>query len=69
MHLTEVSKMAKLNPLRLARLENELTQWDVAKQTGISQSLISLYEKEVLEPKEEHRQALAKLYGREMKDL
>jgi transcriptional regulator with XRE-family HTH domain len=61
--------MAKLNPLRLARLENELTQWDVAKQTGISQTVISLYEREVLEPKEEHRQALAKLYGKTAGEL
>jgi transcriptional regulator with XRE-family HTH domain len=65
----EETKMAKLNPLRLARLENELTQWDVAKQTGISQTVISLYEREVLEPKEKHREALAKLYGREMENL
>ena len=62
-------KMTPLNPLKLARLEVGKSQWDVAKDTGIAQTLISLYERELKEPKQQHREALAELYGKTVKDL
>lgn len=61
--------MSKLNPLRLARLEAGKSQWAVAKETGISQSTISLYEQGYREPKPEHREILAKLYGKQVEEL
>ena len=60
---------SKLNPLKLARLEQGLSQWGVAKETGISQSTISLYEQEYKDPKPEHKESLAKLYGKELWEL
>jgi transcriptional regulator with XRE-family HTH domain len=61
--------MSKLNPLKLARLEVGRSQWHVAKETGIAQTLVSLYERELKEPKPEHKESLAKLYGREVWEL
>jgi DNA-binding XRE family transcriptional regulator len=61
--------MSKLNPLKLARLEVGKSQWDVAKETGIAQTLISLYEREVKEPKPEHKRTLSKLYGKKVGEL
>ena len=61
--------MPKLNPLRLARLEAGKTQWEVTKETGIPQTRISLYEREYREPKPEHKEALAKAYGKEVGEL
>jgi transcriptional regulator with XRE-family HTH domain len=61
--------LSKLTPLKLARLERGFSQWDVAKATGIAQTLISLYEREVKEPSEQHKETLAKLYGKKGGDL
>ena len=61
--------LAKLNPLKLARLEKSLSQWQVSRETGISQSTISLYEQEYREPKPEHKETLAKLYGKKVGEL
>jgi transcriptional regulator with XRE-family HTH domain len=61
--------MAYLNRLRLARLERGLSQWHVSQETKIHQSLLSLYERELREPSEEHKEILAKLYGKEVRDL
>jgi DNA-binding XRE family transcriptional regulator len=61
--------MPKLNPLRLARLEVGKTQWEVTKETGIPQTRISLYEREYIEPTPEHKEMLAKLYGKKVGDL
>lgn len=61
--------LSKLTPLKLARLGKGLSQWDVAQETGIAQTLVSLYEREVKEPKPEHREILAKLYGWKVEDL
>lgn len=61
--------MSKLNPLKLARLEVGKSQWDVAKETGIAQTLVSLYEREVKDPKPEHKETLAKLYGKKVEEL
>jgi len=65
----EVSEMTALNPLKLARLKRGLSQWDVAKKTGISQTMISLYEREYREPSSWHRAKLAKLYGKRVEEL
>ena len=61
--------LAKLNPLKLARLEKGLSQWQVSRETGISQSTMSLYEQEYREPKPKHKEALANLYGKKVEDL
>jgi len=61
--------MTKLTPPKLARLEAGLTQWDVAKETGIAQTLISLYERKMKEPSQQHKEALSKCYGRQVEDL
>lgn len=49
--------------LRLVRIQAGLTQYEVEKLTGIFQPILSQYELELRQPKEQHRQALAKLYG------
>jgi len=61
--------MPKLNPLKLARLEVGKSQWDVAKETGIPQTVVSLYERELKEPKPEHKETLARLYGKKVNEL
>jgi DNA-binding XRE family transcriptional regulator len=61
--------MSKLNPLKLARLEVGKSQWHVAKETGIPQTVVSLYERELKEPKPEHKESLAKLYGKKVQEL
>jgi transcriptional regulator with XRE-family HTH domain len=53
----------------MARLQVGKSQWHVAKETGISQSLVSLYERGLREPKPEHKKALAKLYGNKAQEL
>lgn len=58
-----------LTDLKLARLQMGLSQYDVEVSTGIRQVYISLYEREVKEPKPEHKEALAKLYGKKVEDL
>ena len=55
--------MFKLNSLRMARLKAGKSQYEVAVQTGISQSLISLYERDLKAPKVGHLQKLALCYG------
>jgi transcriptional regulator with XRE-family HTH domain len=61
--------ISKLTLVKLARLEQGLSQWDVAKATGIAQTLISLYEREVKNPKPEHKKALSRLYGKKVEEL
>lgn len=61
--------MNYLNPLKLARLERGLSQWHVSQETNIHQSLISLYERKLREPSKEHKEILAKLYGKEVHEL
>lgn len=67
--ILEVSEMTKLNPLKLARLEAGKSQWHVSKETNISQTLISLYERELKEVKPDHKEALAKSYGKKVNEL
>lgn len=66
---SEVAEMTELSPLRMARLQVGKSQWHVAKETGISQSLVSLYERGLREPKPEHKEALAKLYGNKVQEI
>ena len=61
--------MKQMTPLRLARLKKGLSQWDVAKRTGISQTVISLYEREYVKPSDLNKAKLAKLYGRKIEKL
>lgn len=61
--------MTKLNRLRLARLETNKSQWEISRETGIAQSLISLYERELVTPKSVHKEKLAKLYGKKVEEL
>jgi transcriptional regulator with XRE-family HTH domain len=61
--------ISKLTPFKLARLESGFSQWDVAKATGIAQTVISLYERKLKEPSEEHKKTLAKLYNKRLEDL
>ena len=61
--------VTRLTPLKLTRLKRGLSQWHVAKETGILQTLISLYERELKEPKPEHKESLAKLYGKKVQEL
>jgi len=60
---------SKLNPLKLTRMEKGLSQWAVAKETGIHQSTISLYERGYKEPTPDHKVILAKALGKEVEDL
>lgn len=61
--------MTGLNPLKLARLEAGKSQWDVAKETSIPQTTVSLYERGYLEPKQDHKEALAKAYSKKVEEL
>lgn len=61
--------MTELTPLRLTRLKKGLSQWHVAKETGILQTLISLYERNLKEPTPQHKEILAKLYGKKLEEL
>ena len=60
---------SKLNPLKLTRMEIGLSQWEVAKATGMHQSTLSLYEQGYKDPKLEHKEILAKLYSKKVEDL
>jgi transcriptional regulator with XRE-family HTH domain len=55
-------QMNQLTKLRLSRLENGLSQYQVTVKTGIHQGVLSLYERGLKAPPEQHRKALAKLY-------
>lgn len=61
--------MQELRPLRRARLEAAKSQWDIAKETAIPQSLISLYERNLREPTENHKRILAQFYGKSFDEL
>ena len=50
-----------LTPLRWARLQAELTQFDVARMTGIATGRISMLERGLLKPSERERRALAEV--------
>jgi len=67
--LLEVKDMTKLTRLKLAKLHTGKSQWDVAKETGIPQTVVSLYERELKEPKPDHKETLAKLFGKKVREL
>ena len=58
----EVLKMYKLNPLRLARLKMGITQYEAALKSGIAQSEISLFERDLRFPRADQIEALADCY-------
>jgi transcriptional regulator with XRE-family HTH domain len=59
----------RLTAMKLARLQMGLSQYDVEFSTGIRQVYISLYERKLKEPKAEHKEILAKHYGKRVRDL
>ena len=61
--------MFKLNAMRLARLRSGKCQYETAVETGISQPLISLYERGLRIPKKEHLERLAQCYGTDPDEL
>jgi transcriptional regulator with XRE-family HTH domain len=61
--------MVKLTKLRWARLRTGKSQYEVALETGIAQSYLSLYERGYRLPKPEHLSALGRCYGISLKDL
>ena len=61
--------MTRLTTLRLTRLQEGLSQHEVEMKTGIHQALLSLYERELRTPNDAHKDALAKLYSKKVKEL
>lgn len=58
-----------VNEIKKKRLESELTQYDVEKLTGISQSKLSLIEAGYREPNFEEKKKLAKILRTKTKEL
>lgn len=58
-----------MNKLKKRRLELELTQYDIEKLIGISQSKLSLFEGDYRIPKPEEKRKLAKVLRAETKNL
>jgi DNA-binding XRE family transcriptional regulator len=52
--------MTPLTPLRRARLEKGLTQWDLMLRTDIPQSKISMIEREYCTPSQQEARRIAK---------
>jgi len=52
----------KLNALRLNRLKSGLTQHEAALRSGLSQTTISLFEREIRRPKPAELERLAEVY-------
>lgn len=50
------------NTLRVRRAEKRLTQWQTAQRLGVSQSRVYQIESGQVDPTEEERAALAKLF-------
>ena len=46
--------------LRLIRLQQRISQWELAKETGVGQSRISLYENDLMELNTREKEAIAK---------
>jgi len=58
-----------MNKLKEARFFKHITQPLLALKTGIQQSRISLIENELVEPKDEEKQEIAKALGVKKKDI
>ena len=58
-----------LSPLKQARIERQLSQWHVAKETGVAQSLLSLYERNLLDPSENAKEALCAFFSMPEQEL
>jgi DNA-binding XRE family transcriptional regulator len=52
-----------------ARAKRRLTQWDIGKATGISQSKMSLFENGYLYPNENEKGAIAEALGMEINEI
>jgi transcriptional regulator with XRE-family HTH domain len=61
--------MVRLTKLRLARLQAGKSQYEAARETGIPQPYLSLWERGFKQPKPAHLAALADCYGISLKDL
>jgi len=55
--------------LREIRFQKRINQWDLALQTGMSQSKISLFERGYLNPKEDEKKEIAKVLDCNVTDL
>lgn len=55
-----------MNPLRKARVLRELTQFELARRSGISPALISLIENDYVRPSPEQKSKLASALGLEV---
>lgn len=58
-----------LSTLQRVRMERGLTQWQVAKQVGISRAMVSNWERGHYKPSQEQLQQLAAFYGVEVGEL
>lgn len=58
-----------MNKLKKKRIELELTQYDVEKLTGISQSKLSLFEGDYREPNESEKKKIARVLRAEKQEL
>lgn len=61
--------MVTLHPLRLARLKSGKCQYEAALDTGISQSVLSLFERNLKKPKDAQLKALARCYSTDVETL
>ena len=59
----------KLNALRLNRLKSGLTQHEAALAAGLSQTQISLLEREIKKPKPVELERLAEVYDTQPEEL
>ena len=58
-----------LSPLRHARLDADLTLFDMQQRTGIPMSRLSMFERLLVEPRASDREALARVLGRSVMEL
>lgn len=61
--------MQKITPLKLARINSGYTQFDLAKELGISEKLISAWETQRAVPLPDMRHRVAKILGKESEQL
>ena len=60
--------MNGLTPLRLARLKSGLSQFEAALKAGLSQTIISLMERELKEPTPKQLDKLSRVYRFNLKN-
>ena len=57
------------NKVRLTRLIQRLTQFDLSKMTGVSRGALSLIERDLVDPKPSTRKLIADALGRPISDV